>query len=111
MYEIVASPVFKLCLQRLVHFLSLKFSPKLALETKQLIKNSVLENLSDNPYVAPISDRLVGLGIKEYRQYIIDQHNLVFYKVDEENRRITLLAVMDSRQSIQKLLSEVMLLS
>ncbi|NQU33037.1 MAG: type II toxin-antitoxin system RelE/ParE family toxin [Bacteroidetes bacterium] len=111
MYEITASPVFKLCLQRLVHFLSIKFSPKLALETKQLIKSSIVENLSDNPFIAPISDRLVSLGIKEYRQYLIDQHNIVFYRVDEENRRVILLAVIDSRQSIQKLLSEVILLS
>ena len=111
MYKIVASPVFKICLRRLVHFLSIKFSAKLALETKQLIKNSILGNLSDNPYIAPISDHLVDLGIKEYRLYLIDQHNIVFYRIDEENRRIILLAVMDNRQSIQKLLSEVVLLS
>ena len=111
MYEIVASPTFKLCLKRLVHFITIKFSLKLAVNTKQAIKVSLIKNLSSNPYLGPISDRLIDLGIKEYRQYLIGKHNIIFYQVDEENKRITLLAVMDSRQSIQKLLSEVMLLS
>lgn len=66
-----------------------------------------MENLPNNPYIAPISDRLIDLGIKDYRQGLIDEHNIVFYRVDEENKQIMLLTVMDSRQNIQKLLSEV----
>ena len=111
MYKIVTSPTFKLCLKRLVHFLTTKYSSNLALETKQAIKNSVLENLPSNPYIAPISDRLIDLGIKDYRQYLIDEHNIVFYRIDEPNKRVILLLVMDSRQNIQKLLSDIILLS
>lgn len=110
MYKIVASPTFKLCLKRLVHFLTTKDSEKFALETKQSIKKAISKNLSDNPLVAPISDRLITLGIKDYRQYSVDQHNIIFYHVDENKKQIILLAVMDSRLSIQKLLSEVLLL-
>ncbi len=111
MYKIVASPTFKLCLKRLVHFLTVKYSSKLAHITKQNIKKTIQDNLPDNPYIATISDRLIDLGIKDYRQYLIDDKNLIFYRVDEEKQTIVLLAVMDSRQSIQQLLSEVMLLS
>jgi toxin ParE1/3/4 len=111
MYEIVTSPTFKLCLKRLAHFLTVKYSANLALNTKQTIKNSVLKYLPNDPYIAPISDRLIDLGIKDYRQYLIDEHNIVFYRVDEEKKRVVFLIVMDSRQSIQKLLSDVMLLS
>jgi len=111
MYKIVASPSFKLCLKRLVHFLSMKYSSNLALETKQKIKRAVLKYLPDNPHIAPISDRLIDLGIKDYRQYLIDEHNIVFYRIDEPNKRVILLLVMDSRQKIQKLLSDIILLS
>ena len=111
MYKVVASPTFKLCLIRLVHFLTIKYSSTRAIDTKQIIRKSIKEKLSGNPYLAPVSDRLIDLGIKEYRQYSIDEHNIVFYRIDKERQHIILLAVMDCRQSIQKLLSEVMLLS
>ncbi len=110
MYEIVTSPTFKLCLKRLVHFLTVKYSANLSLETKRTIKNSVLKNLPNNPYLAPISDRLIDLGIKDYRQHLIDEHNIVFYRIHEEKKQIVLLVVMDSRQNIQKLLSDLILL-
>jgi plasmid stabilization system protein ParE len=88
-----------------------KYSSSLALEAKQAIKNSILENLTSNPHVAPISDRLIDIGINGYRQFSIDKHNIVFYRIDESKKQVVLLAVMDSRQSIQKLLSEIILLS
>ena len=111
MYKIVASRTFKLCLDRLVHFLTRKYSAEFAQQIKQTIKKAILENLSSNPFVAPVSERLVELGIKEYRQCLIEEHNIVFYRVDKNEKKVVLLAVMDSRQSIQKLLSEIMLLS
>jgi len=110
MYKIVASPTFKLCLNRLVYFLTKKYSSKCALDTKQHIRKAI-GYLADNPYLAPVSERLIDLGIKEYHQYLVDENNIVFYHVDEDKHQVILLAVMDSRQSIQKLLSEVMLLS
>ena len=111
MYEVIASPTFRLCLNRLVHFLEQKHSTAKVKETKQIIKETLLKNLPKNPDIAPVSQRLLDLGIKEYRQYLIDQHNIVFYRVDDDNKKVILLAVMDSRQSIQKLLSEIILLS
>lgn len=111
MYKIVASPTFKICLDRLIYFLSIKYSSKLASETKQIIKNSIQKNLSENPHLAPISNRLVELGIRKYHQYAVDRHNLIFFKINEEKKEVVLLAVMDSRQEIRKLLSEVLLLS
>jgi len=111
MYQIVASPIFKVCLDRLIHFLEHKYSSEIAVEAKQTIKNTLQKTLSQNPKIVPVSQRLIDLGIKDYRQYLIDKHNLVFYRVDDENKKIILLAVIDSRQNIQKLLSEVILLS
>ncbi len=111
MYEIVATPTFKLCLDRLIHFLEIKYSPKKAQKTKSDIKKVLAENLSKNPHIAPISNRLIDIGIREFRQYPIDDHNIVFYRINETSKRVVLVAVMDGRQSIQKLLQEVLLLS
>jgi len=111
MYEIVATPTFKLCLDRLVHFLETKYSRQKAQKSKSHIKKNLSENLSQNPHIAPISDRLIDIGIKDYRQYSVDEHNMVFYRINENKKRVVLLAVMDSRQNIQKLLLDVLLLS
>lgn len=109
MYEIVVSPAFKVCLDRLFSFLERKYSYEKARETKEKIRIAIEDKLGNNPQLAPVSSRLIDLGIGEFHQFVIDDHNLVFYRVDESNKQIRLLAVMDARQSIQKLLSEVML--
>lgn len=111
MYEIIASTTFKLSLDRLIYFLEHKYSAQKAIATKGFIKKIIIENLSENPHIAPVSSRLVTLGIKDYRQYSIDEHNLLFYRIDDETKKVILSLIMDSRQSIQKLLHEVMLLS
>ena len=111
MYEIVATPAFKLCLNRLIHFLETKYSPQKARKTKSHIKKVLAENLSKNPHIAPVSNRLIDIGITEYRQYPVDEHNMVFYRINESRKQVILLAIMDSRQNIQKLLLDVLLLS
>ena len=111
MYQLIASPTFKLCLKRLVHFLERKYTPEKALQIKRNIQESVTKNLTHTPLIAPLSDRLLDLCITDYRQLLVGNHNLVFFRIDETNKKVILLAVMDSRQSIQKLLSEVLLLS
>jgi len=111
MYEVVATPLFKLCLDRLIHFLEIKYSPKKARRIKSDLKKVLAENLTQNPHIAPISNRLIDIGIRDFRQYLIDDHNMVFYRINESSKQVVLIAVMDSRQSIQKLLQEVLLLS
>lgn len=111
MYEVVATPTFKLCLDRLIHFLEIKYSPQKARKTKSHIKEILAKNLSQNPHLAPVSNRLIDIGIRDYRQYPVDEHNMVFYRINEDKKRVVLIAVMDSRQSLQKLLLDVLLLS
>ena len=111
MYQVVATPTFKLCLDRLIYFLETKYSPQKAQKTKSNIKKVLVENLSQNPHIAPISNRLMDIGIRDYRQYPVDEHNMVFYRINEDKKRVVLIAVMDNRQSIQKLLLDVLLLS
>ena len=110
-FQITASPTFKVTLDRLAAFLKRKYSESLANQTKLKIKNHLKNHLSANPYSGQPAERLLELGIKQYRQLLIDEHNIVYYRVDETKKRVVLLAVMDSRQSIEKLLYEVILLT
>ena len=109
-YTLVASPLFKLSQQRLAAFLTEKYSATLADNTLANIKQRLQQDLTVQPRLAPISERLLALGITEYRQWQVDQHNMVFYRIDEQKQRIELLLLMDSRQNIQKLLFELTLL-
>ncbi|MBL4910173.1 MAG: type II toxin-antitoxin system RelE/ParE family toxin [Alteromonadaceae bacterium] len=118
-YRLIATPVFKLSLQRLSHFLTRKFNGQLAQKNKQQLKQKLML-LTKQPYIAPISERLLELGICDYRQWLVDEHNIVFYRIDEQENyqqtnkqqtKIILLLVMDSRQGMQKLLYDLLLIS
>lgn len=109
-FRIVASPLFKLSLQRLKAFLTSSFGDELATTTLATIQLQINQQLPTQPELAPISERLLELGIPDYRQWQLDKHNLLFYRVNEADQRIELLLVMDSRQSLRKLLFELNLL-
>lgn len=110
-YEIVTTKVFIQSLARLAGFLTRKYTDKLSKQQIAKIKRVISTNLAENPFIAPPSERLLALGVYQCRQWLIDEHNILFYRVDETNNKIILLAVMDSRQSIDKLLYEIILLS
>lgn len=109
-YTITASRVFKLSVTRFRSFLECQYSAAYADEIITAIKANIAQTLPTNPYLAPISERLLNLGIADYRQWLIDDFNLVYYRVDEVNQRVELLALMSAKQSIRKLLFEVNLL-
>lgn len=110
-FSIVATPVFKITLARFHAFLTRKYSEAFASETQNKVKNHLKNHLTLHPLLGPPSDRLLEFGIKNYRQLLIDTHNIVFYKVDEEKKKVILLAIIDSRQNIEKLLYEVNIIS
>lgn len=109
-YRVVASPLFKLSLRRFRAFLERSNSSQFATNTVLDIKRRIEQELSPNPELAPVSERLFALGLNEYRQWTLDEHNLVFYKVDSTQCRVELLLIMDGRQSVRKLLFELNLL-
>ena len=76
-YSIKVTPVFKLCLKKLDAFLTRKFNHNVANEAKRAIKSKVKSQLSGNPYSAPHSDRLLELGLTEYRQLLVDSNNVL----------------------------------
>lgn len=109
-FKLVASPVFRISLNRFKAFLNARVGDESTTRVVENIKSRLKEDLEPNPYLAPISERLLALGLNEYRLFMIDEHNLVIYRVDELQHEIVLLLIMDSRQSLRKLLFEVNLL-
>ena len=107
-YQLVFSPVFKITLKRLCNFLARKYSQNLASKTRLTVQKDIQEKLLIDPFIGPVCDRLLDLGVPGYRQLIVDKHNLVLYKVDEVHQKVIILLVFDSRQSIEKLLSDVL---
>lgn len=107
-YKVVATPTFNITLKKLNSFLSRKFGDELAATTRGEIKQCVA-SLAKNPFAAPVSERLADLGFTDYRQMLVDKHNLVYYRVDEQARKVVLVIAMDSRQSIEQLLYQVMI--
>lgn len=110
MYTAVASNVFKHSISRLRAFLSKKYDDEFAGNQIESIRNDIQNKLCTNPYIAPVSERLLALGMSEYRQWCVDEHNILYFRIREESSQIELLAVMDARQNIQKLLFEIMVL-
>ena len=109
-YKVKASPYFKLSVQRLSAFLSRKYSAKHAMNNKKALQEKISKILPGQPYIAPVSSRLVELGISDFRQWVVDEHNIIFYRVADKETEIILLLVMDGRQDIHKLLQELVLL-
>ena len=106
-YKLVFSPVFKISLRRLKSFLERKFSKELSEAAQSQIRKAIEETLPFNPFMGSVCDRLLDLGVAGYRQWIIDKHNTVIYRVDEDNKELIILLAFDSRQSLQKLLTDV----
>lgn len=109
-YTIVASRVFQLSVGRFRSFVEGQHSAAMAANLVSRIKTKISQELTLNPHIAPVSERLLSLGIAEYRQWLVDDHNIVMYRIDEESRCIELLLLMSTKQSIEKLLYEVNLL-
>lgn len=109
-YKLVFSPVFKISLKRLKSFLKRKFSTEVSEAAQSKIRKAIEETLPFNPFMGSVCDRLLDLGVAGYRQWVIDKHNTVIYRIDEDNEELVILMAFDSRQSLQKLLIDVNLI-
>ena len=107
-YNLIFSSAFKLTLQRLVSFLERKFSTGAANRARREIRDKITV-LSEQPKSGPICQRLLDLGVAGYRQLLIGDHNMVVYRVDEKQHTVSVLLVFDTRQSLQKLLTDLQL--
>jgi len=78
--------------------------------TEQLI--DLADNkLSKEPLSCPICPVLEELGVYDYRQMSVDENYKILYRFDEVASTVFLMAFMRSKQSAEKLLVKMALLT
>nr|WP_136250291.1 type II toxin-antitoxin system RelE/ParE family toxin [Ningiella ruwaisensis] len=106
-FKLVYTPLFVNTLAKLQYFLSANYSEELALNTLNEIEQKIREVLHPNPFLGAVIPELQEIGICSYRKFIIDKHNVLFYKL--EDKSLIILAIMDMRQNINDVLYDALI--
>ncbi len=94
-YEIIRTDTADALIRNIILFIAEKFDKDTALQKLDELESAIML-LSDNPYIGE-EPRYPVLKRQGYRVLILDK-NLVFYKVNEEKKAVTVYAIVDQRQ-------------
>ena len=94
-YEIVRTETADACMRKIILYVVQNFGNRVALEKLDHIEKRILE-LADKPYIGTDPNYLV-LKRQGYKVLVLEK-DLVFYKIDEENKKVIIYAVVDQRQ-------------
>ena len=94
-YEIVRTETADACMRKIILYVAQNFGNRVALEKLDQIEKRILE-LADKPYIGTDPNYLV-LKRQGYKVLVLEK-DLVFYKIDEENKKVIIYAVVDQRQ-------------
>ena len=82
-------------IRKIVLFIAEKFGNSIALEKLDYLEKSIM-NLGDNPYIG-VEPRYNVLKRQGYLVLVLEK-DIVFYKVDDDKKVVTVYAVVDQRQ-------------
>ena len=88
-------------IHRIVLYIAEKFGPDVAMNKLDELESSIMM-LADDPYIGE-EPRYTLLKRQGYRVLILEK-DLVFYKVDVPQKRVTIYAVVDQRQDYLNIL-------
>ena len=94
-YEIVRTETADACMRKIILYVAQNFGNRVALEKLDHIEKRILE-LADKPYIGTDPNYLV-LKRQGYKVLVLEK-DLVFYKIDEVNKKVIIYAVVDQRQ-------------
>ena len=94
-YKVERTDTADSLIRRIVLSLAENFGKDVALEKLNYLEGSIIA-LSENPYIG-VEPRYNVLKRQGYRVLILEK-NLVFYKVDDTKKIVTVYAVVDQRQ-------------
>lgn len=94
-YEIVRTETADACMRKIILYVAQNFGNHVALEKLDHIEKRILE-LADKPYIGTDPNYLV-LKRQGYKVLVLEK-DLVFYKIDEVNKKVIIYAVVDQRQ-------------
>ncbi len=100
-YRIVRTDKADSLIRRIVLFVAENFGKDVALEKLDYLEKSIMM-LADNPYIG-IEPKYSILKRQGYMTLILEK-DIVFYKIDDEKRIVTIYAVVDQRQDYLSIL-------
>ncbi len=94
-YIVLRTDTADALVRNIVLYIAENFGNEIALKKLDELEQSILK-LEDNPY-AGTEPRYTVLRRQGYKVLILEK-DLVFYKIDENERTVTVYAVVDQRQ-------------
>ena len=94
-YKVERTDTADSLIRRIVLYIAENFGNDVALKKLDYLEESIM-NLGDNPYIG-VQPRYNVLKRQGYLVLILEK-DLVFYKVDDDKKVVTVYAVVDQRQ-------------
>ena len=94
-YEVIRTDTADSGIRKIILYVAQNFGNTVALEKLDEIEESILR-LGDDPYIGT-EPRYLVLKRQGYKVLILKK-DLVFYKIDEKNKKVVIYAVVDQRQ-------------
>lgn len=94
-YKVIRTDTADAGIRKIILYVAQNFGNNIALEKLDEIEKRILQ-LGDDPYIGT-DPRYLVLKRQGYKVLILEK-DLVFYKIDEENKRVIVYAVVDQRQ-------------
>ena len=94
-YEIIRTDTADAGIRKIILYVAQNFGNTVALEKLDQIEKRILD-LGDDPYIGT-DRRYLVLKRQGYRVLVLEK-DLVFYKIDEGNKKVVVYAIVDQRQ-------------
>lgn len=94
-YKLLRTATADASIRKLILYIAQNFGNETALEKLDQLENQIL-CLADNPYLGT-TPKYPLLARQGYKVLILEK-DLVFYKIDEQNKEVIIYAVVDQRQ-------------
>lgn len=94
-YKVIRTDTADAGIRKIILYVAQNFGNDVALKKLDAIEKRILE-LGDDPYIGT-EPRYLVLKHQGYKVLILEK-DLVFYKIDEENKAVVIYAVVDQRQ-------------
>ena len=94
-YKVLRTDTADSLIRNIILYVAERFGHDVALEKLNALETSILA-LADNPYIGT-DPRYTVLKRQGYK-VLITEKDLVFYKINEEQKEVTIYAVFDQRK-------------
>lgn len=94
-YEVIRTETADAGIRKIILYVAQNFGNTVALEQLDEIEERII-SLGEDPYIGT-EPRYLVLRRQGFKVLIIEK-DLVFYKVDEKNKKVVIYAVVDQRQ-------------